>query len=316
MRSLTSLPHRDAVAGFEPIRSFHHREFTSEHLMELKGATTVSVVFPARNEAATIGDIVETVRRELIDAVPLVDELLVIDDRSTDRTGPVASTAGASVVGIDEISPISDESHGKGEVLWKSLAVTTGDLIVWCDADLVDFDVRFVTGVLGPLLTDDELWFAKGFYDRSRDGVGGGGRVTELVARPLLSTFFPDLAGFHQPLSGEYGGRREYLERVPFATGYGVEVGLLIELSERFGLDGMAQVDLDVRRHRNRPLAQLGPMATAVSHTILRKADPSLISGDIVTLRTNDGERMTVDLSERPPHRRTPLAVAPGATSA
>ena len=281
------------------IRSYHHREFDAAQLATLKGSTTVSVCLPARNEAPTVGDIVTSLRTELVDDVPLVDEILVIDDHSDDRTAQVAERAGGRVVAAADVLPAHGEGHGKGEVLWKSVFESTGDLIVWCDADITDFGTRFVTGVLGPLLTEPDLGFVKGFYHRPEDA-GGGGRVTELVARPLLSLFFPELCDVIQPLSGEYGGRREVLEQVPFAQGYGVEAGLLIDVTRRFGIDAIAQVDLDVRHHRHRPLEQLAPQAMAVAQTILHRAGPELVETQATLL--GPGRVPTeVDVSDRPP---------------
>jgi glucosyl-3-phosphoglycerate synthase len=288
------------VPGDAPrTRSFHHREFDAAELAESKGSTTVSVCLPARNEAATVGDIVTSLRTELVEAVPLVDEVLVIDDHSDDRTAQVARRAGARVVSAADVLADHGEGHGKGEVLWKSVFESTGDLIVWCDADITDFGTRFVTGVLGPLLTEPEVGFVKGFYHRPEEA-GGGGRVTELVARPLLSMFFPELCDVIQPLSGEYGGRREVLEQVPFAQGYGVEAGLLIDVTRRFGIDAIAQVDLDVRHHRHRPLEQLAPQAMAVAQIILHRAGPELVDSTGTLLRPGRVPS-DIDVSDRPP---------------
>ncbi|ETK37385.1 glucosyl-3-phosphoglycerate synthase [Microbispora corallina] len=242
---------------------------------------TVSVVLPARDEAATVGDIVSAIRRDLVEAVPLVDELVVIDSRSTDDTAARAVQAGAKVFAQDEILPELDGPayDGKGEALWKSLAVTTGDLVVFVDADLQEFRTSFVTGLLGPLLADPAVAYVKGCYDRPLLGAPGttgpdgpdaataGGRVTELVARPLLNMHWPLLAGFVQPLAGEYAGRRSALERVPFVTGYGVELGLLIDLLELAGLDALAQVDLGRRVHSHQSTEALGGMAGQIMHT-------------------------------------------------
>lgn len=263
-----------------PIRTFHHLDFDADTLFDHKGTQTISVCLPARNEEATIGPIVSTLHRALTTEVPLVDELVVIDDQSTDETAAIAAEAGAQVVSTSDILPHLAKGPGKGQALWKSLWVTEGDLVVWCDTDIVEFDPRFVTGVLGPLLTDPAIGFVKGYYDRPlKGGEQGGGRVTELMARPLISALFPHLGAFVQPLAGEYGGRRALLEQVPFATGYGVELGLLIDLADRFGLEIFAQVDLGVRHHRNRGLDDLGPQATAILHTALDRVDPLLIEG-------------------------------------
>ncbi|HKY16624.1 MAG TPA: glucosyl-3-phosphoglycerate synthase [Microthrixaceae bacterium] len=282
------------------VRTFHHREFGVEELVDAKGSTTVSVCIPARNEAATIGQIVETIRAELVEAAPLVDEIVVLDDHSVDRTAQVAAHAGARVVDASTTLSEYGSGHGKGEVLWKSVFASSGDIIVWCDADIIDFGSRFVTGTLGPLLTEPSIQFVKGFYDRPDVDGGGGGRVTELVARPLLSMLFPELGQIHQPLSGEYGGRRSVLERVRFVGGYGVDVCLLIDIVAEVGLAGVAQVDLDVRHHRNRPLDELSPQATAVAQAILHRAAPDLV-GDHAMLVRPWRPPTPVDLDEFPP---------------
>lgn len=253
------------------LRTHHHQEFEPRALAERKAGQRISVCLPARNEEPTVGAIVAAITSELVTSTGLVDEVLVLDDHSTDRTAEVAAAAGARVVQAAEVLAEHGEGHGKGEAMWKSLYASDGDLVVWCDADIVDFGTHFVTGLLGPLLTTD-AGFVKGFYDRRVDGGVGGGRVTELVARPTITLLFPELASVVQPLSGEYAGRRSVLEQVPFVHGYGVELGLLIDLSQRFGLESLAQVDLGVRRHRNRPLDELSPQALAVLHTALSKA--------------------------------------------
>jgi glucosyl-3-phosphoglycerate synthase len=286
------------IGESHPIPSFHHGEFPVDVLRSAKGSDSVSVCLPARNEATTIGDIILKLRRDLLDT-GVIDEIVVIDDHSTDRTAAVATAAGATVVGSADLLVEHGEGHGKGEVLWKSLYATTGDIIVWCDADITSFDSRLVRGVIGPLLCHEGVWFSKGHYRRAEREGEGGGRVTELAARPLLSMFFSELCGFAQPLSGEYGGRRAMLEQVPFVCGYGVDVGLLIDLSRKFGIEGMVQVDLDVRHHRNRPLSELSPQATAVASTILQKAHPGLINEDVV-LQMLGNAPMTVEYRERP----------------
>nr|WP_221474224.1 glucosyl-3-phosphoglycerate synthase [Planomonospora venezuelensis] len=243
-------------------------------LLEAKGGTTVSVVLPARDEAGTVGEIVTAIRRELMEAAPLVDELVVIDSRSTDDTAARAAAAGARVVAQDEILPDLKPLDGKGEALWKSLAATSGDLLVFVDADLREFRTSFVTGLLGPLLGDPGVVYVKGCYDRPLGDLGnGGGRVTELVARPLLNLHWPLLAGFVQPLAGEYAGRRSVLERVPFVTGYGVELGLLVDLLDLAGLDALAQVDLGRRVHSHQSTEALGGMAAQILQTAWSRLD-------------------------------------------
>ncbi|HUF34110.1 MAG TPA: glucosyl-3-phosphoglycerate synthase, partial [Acidimicrobiales bacterium] len=264
------------------------------------GATTVSVCLPARDEEATVGDIVAAVVADLVERHPLVDEVLVVDDGSTDATAEVARRAGATVVAADQVLPEVGPGTGKGEALWKSLAASSGELVVWCDADLTDFDTGFVTGLLGPLLTDPTVAFTKATYERAEvDGVGGG-RVTELAARPLIALVAPELSAFDQPLAGEYAGRRSVLERLPFEQGYGVELGLLLDLLATVGLEGMAQVDLGVRRHRNRPLHELSPQALAVMRAVLRRVGATGTVDDPV-LRVPGHDHVVVDDRTRPP---------------
>ncbi|MFB4294296.1 glucosyl-3-phosphoglycerate synthase [Nonomuraea sp. ATR24] len=242
-------------------------------LLLAKGTTTVSVVLPARDEESTVGDIVTTIRRDLVERSPLVDEILVVDSHSTDATAVRAAAAGARVVAQDAVLPHLPPLTGKGEALWKGLAASTGDIVVFVDSDLRDFGSHFVSGLVGPLLVDRRIQFVKGAYERpytGEDGVarrGGGGRVTELVARPLLNMFWPELSGFCQPLGGEYAARRSILERVPFVTEYGVEFGLLVDLLQVAGLDAMAQVDLGCRTHSHQSVTALGRMAGQIMLT-------------------------------------------------
>ncbi len=209
---------------------------------------------------------------------PLVDELVVIDDGSSDGTAEVARAAGADVLSARDILahpdyPAASGPAGKGQAMWKAVHVTGGDLVVFCDADVRNFPPHFVTGLLGPLLLSDDVAFVKGFYDRPLDGrAGEGGRVTELVARPLISLLFPHLAGLFQPLAGECAARRDVLEGVPFVDGYGVDLGLLIDVSELWGVGVIAQCDLGQRVHRNRPLAELAPQASAIVQLALNRA--------------------------------------------
>ncbi len=282
-----------------PVRGFHHADFPAERILAAKGSTTVSVCIPARNEAATVGAVVGEVRRSVVDA-GLADEIVVIDDHSTDDTAPLAAAAGATVVHAGDILPEYGHGPGKGEALWKSVFVSSGDVVVWCDADITDFDAALVTGLIGPLVCHPELEFVKGHYDRPAVAGQGGGRVTELVARPLLSLFFPALSGLIQPLSGEYGGRRSILEQLPFVEGYGVEVGLLLDLLRLRGTAVLAQSDLGRRVHRSRDLRDLGPQAMAITQTILRRADRQLVPAVAELIRPGT-DTVTVDVSERPP---------------
>ncbi|MFJ9945571.1 glucosyl-3-phosphoglycerate synthase [Streptomyces erythrochromogenes] len=292
-------------------RSWSAADRPLDQLLDLKRAagTTVSVVLPALDEEATVGAIVEVIRRELIEGlpVPLVDELVVVDSGSADRTAEVAAKAGARVVHRDEILPRIPALPGKGEVLWRSLLATTGDIVCFVDADLRDFSASFVSGIVGPLLTDPGVQFVKAMYDRPLgDAPGQGGRVTELVARPLLNLHWPQLAGFVQPLGGEYAVRRSLLERLPFPVGYGVELGLLVDALHTVGLDALAQVDVGVRLHRHQGGQALGRMAAA----IYRTAQVRLSRGHLVRPELTQFERgpdgfvprtYAVDIEERPP---------------
>ena len=293
------------------VRTFNHREFPVDRLVDAKGDHRISVCLPARNEAPTIGPIVAAVRRHLMRKQPLVDEIVVVDDGSTDGTPARAAAAGARVVSAAGVAPEMGPGSGKGNAMWKSLLVTDGDLILWCDADVRNFRPCFVTGLLGPLLLEDDVQFCKGFYERPLDGVRGqGGRVTELVARPLISLFFPQLAMFSQPLAGEYAGRRELLEQVPFVQGYGVDLGLLIDVVARVGMSSVAQVDLGVRVHRNRALDELGPQATAVLHTALARAGVPARPDSLPVLTRPWREPEIVEVRERPPVAQLPAARA------
>ncbi|WP_185071318.1 glucosyl-3-phosphoglycerate synthase [Nonomuraea jabiensis] len=248
-------------------------EWPVDALMLAKGSTTVSVILPARNEESTVGDIVRVIRRDLVERVPLVDEILVVDSNSTDATAERAREAGARVVAQNQVLSHLPPLTGKGEALWKGLAASRGDIVVFVDADLLDFGAHFVSGLVGPLLVDSDISFVKATYERpftGEDGVvrrAAGGRVTELVARPLINMFWPELAGFAQPLGGEYAARREVLEQVPFVTEYGVEFGLLVDLLQLVGLDAMAQVDLGSRTHTHQSMSALGRMAGQIMLT-------------------------------------------------
>ena len=251
-------------------RTFHHRQFDPAGLIQAKRreGLTVSVCIPTLNEESTVGAIVRSIRTGLMERVSLVDELAIMDSSSSDRTATEAEASGATVFQDRDVLPELEPMAGKGEALWKSLFVLRGDVILWLDADIRNFDPRFVCGPLGPILTDPAVGYVKSFYRRPiEDGQGAsleGGRVTELVARPLINMFWPHLAGLIQPLSGEYAGRRSVLQEVPFFTGYAVEMGLLIDVAARFGTEAVAQIDLEERVHRNRPIGELSRMAFAV----------------------------------------------------
>ncbi|MDQ3785795.1 MAG: glucosyl-3-phosphoglycerate synthase [Actinomycetota bacterium] len=267
-----------AVVDWLPRRSWHADQWTADELLSHKDGQRISVVIPAQNEERTIGHIVTTVCRSLMSTIPLVDELIVVDSRSTDATAATAAAAGATVVAQDDVLPELEPMSGKGEALWKGLAASTGDIVAFVDGDLRDFSATFVTGLLGPLLTEPGVGYVKGFYQRPlADGGGvdrdGGGRVTELVARPLLDLYWPELAGFVQPLAGEYAGRRDVLTRLPFVVDYGVEVGHLIDLLHIRGLDALGQVDLGVRLHRHQPNHCLGRMSAQILLTVLSRLE-------------------------------------------
>ncbi|MFE6619233.1 glucosyl-3-phosphoglycerate synthase [Streptomyces sp. NPDC008086] len=268
---------------------------------------SVSVVLPALDEEETVGDIVAVIRHDLMRQVPLVDEIVVVDSGSTDRTSEVAAAAGATVVHRDAILPRVPAVPGKGEVLWRSLLVTTGDIVCFIDADLKDFSSDFVSGIVGPLLTDPEIDLVKGMYDRPLGGAAGqGGRVTELMARPLLNMHWPQLAGFVQPLGGEYAARRSLLEQLPFPVGYGVELGMLVDALHLVGLDALAQVDVGVRKHRHQDGQALGRMSAAIYRTAqLRLARGHLVRPSLTQFeRGEDGfepRTYSVDTEERPP---------------
>ncbi|WP_185029586.1 glucosyl-3-phosphoglycerate synthase [Streptomyces candidus] len=293
-------------------RSWAAADRPLERLLAAKAArgTTVSVVLPALDEEATVGAIVAAIRRDLMGPrTPLVDELVVIDSGSTDGTARAAADAGARVVHRDDVLPRLPAVPGKGEVLWRSLLVTGGDVVCFVDADLRDFDASFVSGIVGPLLTEPDVQFVKATYDRPLDGAAGqGGRVTELMARPLLNLHWPLLAGFVQPLGGEYAVRRSLLERLPFPVGYGVEIGLLIDSLHTVGLDALAQVDVGVRVHRHQDGQALGRMAAAIYRTAqLRLSRGHLIRPSLTQFERADGAFVPrthpVDAEERPPMR-------------
>ena len=268
-----------AMDNWFATNTFDAREFDDlEGLLALKraGGTTISLGLPALNEEATIGREIEVLRRTLMQDVPLLDEMVVIDGGSEDGTADVARRCGVPTYHHAEILPERGTGCGKGEALWKSLHVLGGDLIVWVDTDIRDIHPRFVYGLLGPLLREPRIGYVKAYYRRPLR-VGrqryetGGGRVTELTARPLLNLLFPELSAIIQPLAGEYAGRREVLERLPFFTGYGVEIGLLIDVLTTFGLDRIGQVDLGSRAHRNRDLTSLSMMAFSIAQVVMRR---------------------------------------------
>ena len=252
----------------------HHSEFTLERILDER-ELSVSVCLPARNEAATIGPILDSLMK--LSEAGAVDQVVVVDD-SSDATAEIARARGAEVHRQRDLRPDAGPMLGKGDAMWRALEVLRGDVVAYVDADSRDFGDHFVRGLMGPLVCGSEATLAKGFYRRPFDsGSGqpesdGGGRVTELTARPMLAAFYPELASVRQPLAGEVAARRELLESLPFTTGYGVDVGLLIDAYGRCGIDGIAQVDLDRRQNRHRPLGELGPMAASVVDAIVSRA--------------------------------------------
>jgi glucosyl-3-phosphoglycerate synthase len=306
----------DEVERWLERRSWSAGERPLDVLLAAKRAAgergTVSVVLPALDEEATVGAIVAVIRRELMSVqVPLVDELVVVDSGSRDGTAKAAADAGARVVRRDAILPRLPAVPGKGEVLWRSLLVTRGEIVCFVDADLREFDPRFVSGIVGPLLTEPSVHLVKAMYDRPLETGGavdpaGGGRVTELVARPLLNLHWPRLAGFVQPLGGEYAARRSLLERLPFPVGYGVEFGMLVDALGLVGLDALAQVDVGVRHHRHQDGQALGRMAAAIYRTAqLRLSRAHLVRPRLTQFDRGDGgfvpSTHSVDTEERPP---------------
>ena len=260
--------------------TFHYSEFADlNRLVEEKRKKNlkISLCLPTLNEEKTIAKEIIIMKSELMTRYPLVDELIVIDSGSVDNTVAIAGSFGADVYIANEILPHLDQYKGKGENLWKALYITEGDIIVYIDADIKNIHHRFAYGLIGPLLLDDQIKYAKAFYDRpisigkNRIRPTGGGRVTELVIRPLFSLFFPELTQIIQPLSGEYAGFREIFEKIPFPIGYGVETSMILDIYEKWGLDVIAQVDLDRRIHRNQDTKALGKMSFAILKTFIHR---------------------------------------------
>lgn len=288
-------------------RTGHHTDWTAQRLAAER-CRTISICLPARNEAATIGPILD----ELVPLLEqgIVDEIVVADD-STDGTADIARGRGADVHRQDQLCPELGPVLGKGDAMWRALTVLKGEVVCFLDADSTEVGPHYACGLVGPVACDDDVQFVKGFYRRplQLDGVRlpeGGGRVTELCARPLLNAFYPQLAGIRQPLAGEIAARRELLMRLPFGTGYSVDIGLLIDVWQAVGLDAIAQIDLDVRQNRHHPLAELTPMAAAVLHAVLARVqrDDRLVGDFDPGLLLPVGAGMSAATSayhERPP---------------
>jgi glucosyl-3-phosphoglycerate synthase len=305
--------------------NFHHSEFADlarlSSLKEKQGLS-VSLVLPTLNEEETIGPIVRRAAREMQERFPLVDEIVVVDSASTDRTREIAEAEGARVVQHPDVLARYGTFQGKGEALWKSLHETTGDIVVWADTDVRNWHHRMVYGTLGPLLVEPRLQYVKGYYQRPivEAGVlkeGGGGRVTELVARPLLNLFYPELSGFIQPLSGEYAGRRALLEQLPFFTGYAVEIGHLIDAAERVGIEGLGQVDLERRVHRNQELEGLSRMSFVILQAVMKRMEERrrvrlfAEMGSTMKLPRSGRGRLSLEVHELADNERPPIIRIP-----
>jgi glucosyl-3-phosphoglycerate synthase len=297
------------------IATHHWDDWSLEDLLVAKGDSRVSLVVPARNEAATVGAVVTRVREALLDSVALLDEIVVIDSDSSDTTYDVALDAGAQVHRSAEIRPDLGSHPGKGEAMWKSLFVTTGDVIVFMDADLTDWDTHFVPGLLGPLLTSPDVRLVKGFYERPGErGALDGGRVTELVARPLIALLHPELAEVIQPLAGEWAVRRSLFGSLSVPTGYAVELAALVDTVAAHGPEALAQVDLGTRAHNHQALLDLGGMATQILAASLRRS--AVATSDPAVLRQFRAGGVPVATpvatTERPPAGHVPTQVVLG----
>jgi glucosyl-3-phosphoglycerate synthase len=334
VRTRTTLPldraSRSAAVGELVDAWFVRNTFTSSEFANLgklveakeRQGLRISVALPTLNEEATIQKVIHAIRSRLMERIPLVDELVVIDSRSDDRTREISRAEGVPVYIHDEILPETGSYVGKGEALWKSLHVTTGDVVIWVDTDVSNTHPKFVYGILGPLLMRPEIQFVKAFYQRPLNVGGelqatGGGRVTELAARPILNLFFPELSGLVQPLSGEQGGRRTLLEQLPFFTGYGIETGLLIDTLQRAGLDAIAQVDMRQRIHRNQSLLALSKMSFEILQVALRRVGEAHgerlweeANSSLKLITTQEG-RLHLELHDIGANERPPMATVP-----
>ena len=310
--------------------TFSSTEFADlRRLVEAKErqGLTISVGLPTLNEEATVRRVIRAIRTRLMERFPLVDEIVVIDSDSDDRTREIAREEGVPVHIHSQILPAAGTYIGKGEALWKSLHVLRGDIVVWIDTDVSNAHPKFVYGIVGPLLMRPDLQFVKAFYQRPLrvDGelqATGGGRVTELTARPILNLFFPELSGMVQPLSGEQGGRRALLEQIPFFTGYGVETGLLIDTLQRAGLGAIAQVDMKQRIHRNQTLLALSKMSFEILQVALRRVGEAHgerlwdeANSSIKLITPEDGGKMHLEMHDIIATERPPMATVPAYVS-
>jgi glucosyl-3-phosphoglycerate synthase len=300
--------------------TYHHSRFADLAALvkeKEKRKLTISLCIPTLNEEKTIGKEIVLFRSELMNRYPLIDEIAVIDSGSTDKTLEVASSFGADTYLAENILPDIEAKRGKGENLWKAIYQLKGDIIVYIDADIKNIHPRFAYGLIGPLVYRPEVKYVKAFYDRPlafSQGIrpSGGGRVTEILVRPLFSLFFPELSAIIQPLSGEYAVRREVLEEIPFPIGYGVETSHLIDVLQLHGMDAFAQTDLDQRVHRNQDTRSLGKMSFGILQTFFNRLIALDIIKDKLQLETvlrqfqaKDDEFEAIDITiveeERPP---------------
>jgi len=291
-------------AKMSAIKTFDPTRWTLASAIAAKGERTISVCIPCRNEAGTVGDLVRMIEPTLLGT--LIDELIVLDDDSSDGTGEIAAEAGATVIPVDYVHFFHGVERGKGNALWASLLVSSGDIVVWIDGDITSFTTEWIIRLVMPLLIDDELGLVKANYERPSH-LGGGGRTTELVARPLLSMYFPEIADLQQPLAGEFAGRRTMLEEIPFATGWGVEIGMLIDMAAKFGPESLGQVDLGVRLHRHHKLETLAIQAAEVAATLLmRIAQPPRFAEAIPMLHRKALDPLQLNIASRPPINSLP----------
>jgi len=306
--------------------TFSSTEFADlRRLVEAKErqGLTISVGLPTLNEEATVRRVIRAIRTRLMERFPLVDEIVVIDSDSDDRTREIAREEGVPVHIHSQILPGTGSYVGKGEALWKSLHILRGDIVVWIDTDVSNAHPKFVYGIVGPLLMRPDLQFVKAFYQRPLrvDGelqATGGGRVTELTARPILNLFFPELSGMVQPLSGEQGGRRALLEQLPFFTGYGIETGLLIDTLQRAGLGAIAQVDMKQRIHRNQTLLALSKMSFEILQVALRRVGEAHgerlwdeANSSIKLITPEEGGKLHLEMHDIIATERPPMATVP-----